>query len=113
MTYNPDVWVVVKFTGDSIPSGEMYKILAGWFGGFTEGNSWKLNSGITSISQIDNQYHVDGYSGSIYICHKDAERLNMTTQGIYDQLTETVKNWKKKAKLEIVPMETILDKFKQ
>jgi hypothetical protein len=110
MNNYPDVWVVVKLTGDAVPDGELYKILAGWYGGYTQGNSWKLNSGITSISEKDNNYYVEGYSGSLYVCHKDAERLNMTTQGAYNQFHEV---YGKKAKIEIVEMKTILNKFKK
>lgn len=109
--YDPDVWVVVKFTGEDVPDGEMYKILAGWFGGFTGANSWKLNSGVTKISQNGNVFAVDGYSGSVYNCHKDAERTNMQTQGIFQQYSEAYKEQGKRVTMEIVPIDSILEKF--
>ena len=110
MNYVPDAWVVVKFSGDAVPDGVMYKILAGWKGGFTSGDSWKLNSGITKIEKIKNAFNVQGYSGSMYCCHKDGERMMMITQGIFDNLVEAYKN--KKVKIEIVPIKSILEKFK-
>jgi hypothetical protein len=110
--YTPDVWVIVKFSGNKVPDGELYKVLAGWFGGYNGADSWKLNSGITEISQDDNFYYVDGYSGSTYVCHKDTERTNMMTHGIFQQYSEAYKQNGHDVKMEIVPIETILDKFK-
>ena len=44
MKYNtPDNWVVVK-VGEGI-----YKVLAGWSGGYLTSDSWKLNSGISEV----------------------------------------------------------------
>jgi len=80
--YSPDAWVVVKLSGDAVPDGVLYKILAGWKGGYTSGDSWKLNSGITKIEETEHVFNVYGYSGSIYSCYKDGERMMMITQGI-------------------------------
>jgi hypothetical protein len=110
-TYNPDVWVVVKFSGEDVPDGEMYKILAGWYGGFTQGDSWKLNSGITKITQDEHNYHVDGYSGSTYVCHKEAERTSVYTKGIFDSFSQQYKTQGRRVAMEIVPIESIKDKF--
>ena len=108
--YSPDAWVVVKLSGDAVPDGVLYKILAGWKGGYTQGDSWKLNSGITKIEETEHVFNVYGYSGSIYSCYKESERMMMITQGIFDNLVEAYKN--KKVKIEIVPMNSILEQFK-
>lgn len=67
-TYVPDVWVIVKITvADEAP---IYKILAGWYGGFAGSNSWKLSSGIASIEvdpDFPEQTHYHQASGSTYI----------------------------------------------
>jgi hypothetical protein len=110
--YTPDVWVIVKFSGNKVPDGELYKVLAGWFGGFAGADSWKLNSGITKIKKKKKVYSVSGYSGSVYECHQDAERTNMMTHGIFQQYSEAYKQNGHDVKMEIVPIETILDKFK-
>jgi hypothetical protein len=109
--YNPDVWVVVKFSGEDVPDGEMYKILAGWYGGFTQGDSWKLNSGIIKITEDGSNYYIDGYSGSTYVCHKEAERTSVFTQGIFDSYSQGYKTQDGRVNMEIVPMESIKDKF--
>jgi hypothetical protein len=65
--YSPDSWVPLLLESDQ---GKIYKILAGWRGGFTQGDSWKLSSGIESISvQQRDGYRVltmPQYSGSTY-----------------------------------------------
>ena len=67
MTYTPESWVVVKIDHDDIPS--IYKVFACWYGGFAEGASWKLNSGITKVEYKDNFWSFHGSSGSIYKCN--------------------------------------------
>lgn len=109
--YEPDLWVVVKFSGADIPDGVMYKILAGWYGGFAGNDSWKINSGITKITENQDSYSVDGYSGSTYICHKQDERVNIYIQGIYDWLAESYKQFGKQLTMEIVPMSAVKENF--
>lgn len=73
-TYHPDAWVIVEL--DSAEHGKIYKVLAGWYGGFTHGNSWKLSSGIESVTFDDEQYIMPQSSGSTYICHSSTERMS-------------------------------------
>jgi hypothetical protein len=47
--YNPDKWVVVKIIGKDTPP--VHKVFACWYGGYLDGDSWKLNSGITARLQ--------------------------------------------------------------
>ena len=56
--YTPDNWVIVKivYNGKTI-----YKVLGGWYGNFVTGDSWKLNSGITSVDEDENYYYFHGY----------------------------------------------------
>lgn len=68
MTYYPDKWMLVKATdGDHV----CYKVFASFYGGFTSGQSWKLNSGIDKVEVVDDHYLFHGRSGSIYACHKN------------------------------------------
>ena len=79
MMYKPDRWVVLK-----LPAG--YKVLGGWAGGYLDGDSWRLNSGITDVDANGPWYLFSGYSGSVYQCHRDGYGLTSTTAGIYQQL---------------------------
>lgn len=47
-TYTPDSWVPVLINSEK--HGKIYKVLAGWYGGFAGADTWKLSSGIESIS---------------------------------------------------------------
>ena len=50
MSTKPERWVVVDITVD----GESTKkVFAGWYGGYLDGDSWKLNSGIASEQELD------------------------------------------------------------
>ena len=63
ITESPDKWVMIKITsGDKT----YYKIFATWFGGYLDGDSWKINSGISSIDEDDDFYYFNGFSGSCY-----------------------------------------------
>lgn len=56
-------------------SDRTIKIFASFSGGYTQGDSWKLNSGVTKIIEKNNLYNIYGYSGSVYIVHKKGEWL--------------------------------------
>lgn len=83
--YTPDRWVMLKIASPEII---VYKILAGWGGGYLYGQSWKLNSGVTKV-EVDGDYFLfHGASGSIYKCHKGegSYGLMSITSGVYDTL---------------------------
>ncbi len=64
ITEAPDKWVILKLPGD------YYKVFGSWAGGYLDGDSWKLNSGIERVEQDDYYYYFIGFSGSCYKCHK-------------------------------------------
>ena len=88
--YTPDNWVIIKL--DSEEYGVVYKVLAGWSGGFTDGDSWRMNSGIIEVRESEDYYDFIGDSGSVYRCYKEAERLSMMTSSILQQLKERFAN---------------------
>lgn len=71
--YSPDRWLVVKIT---TANGRLYKVFASWSGGYTGSDSWKMNSGITHATLVDDRWEFAGYSGSVYSCHKEAYGTN-------------------------------------
>jgi hypothetical protein len=64
----PENWVVVKIKDKS---ETYYKVFGSWRGGYLDGNSWRLNSGIKSVYLEDDNWRISGYSGSHYICNKN------------------------------------------
>lgn len=69
MDYCPDEWVIVSFLNTN---GDLVlKVFGSWRGGYVNGDSWRLNSGITKVESSGDYYLIYGYSGSIYKVHKD------------------------------------------
>lgn len=77
--YTPDRWVILEFT---TPTETFRKVFAGWYGGFTQGESWKLNSGITETRCNGDTFEFDGHSGSTYVCHKNGYGMSGYMSGI-------------------------------
>lgn len=85
--YFPDNWVVLKIKDGKLDSG-FYKILAGWSGGYLQGDSWRMNSGITRVTEEDDYLKFWGHTGSCYVCHKESYGLRMNNSGVYNALKE-------------------------
>lgn len=83
--YTPDNWVILKIKEGKYDPG-FYKVLAGWSGGYLDGDSWRMNSGITEMKQDGDYYEFYGSSGSCYRCHKKGYRLTMANGGVYNSL---------------------------
>lgn len=71
--YKPNRWQVIRIV---TPEETFYKLLAGWYGGFAQGDSWRLNSGITEVTDQSTHYKVDGHSKSTYVCRKPDEGMS-------------------------------------
>jgi len=80
----PDNWVVLEIMNDT--KTPLYKVLAGWSGGYLDGDNWKLNSGIVKVRELADSWVFVGYSGSEYVCDKEQYKLRMNNAGIYKQL---------------------------
>jgi len=81
----PDNWVIVKVVGRG---DTYYKVLAGWSGGYLDGDSWRLNSGIEKVEESEDYYDFIGYSGSVYRCRKNCEVVRMNIGGVLSQCLE-------------------------
>ena len=69
----PDRWLVVKIV---TPKQQLYKVFATWSGGYTGSDSWQMNSGIIRATLVGDSWEFEGYSGSVYTCHKNAYGTN-------------------------------------
>lgn len=67
--YCPDKWVMIKVTRNVFPEGDkiLYKIFGSWY---DINMRWRLNSGVTKITEDSRSYYFEGYSGSVYKCNK-------------------------------------------
>jgi hypothetical protein len=66
-THTPDRWVVIEVTLDEVATQH---VLAGFWGGYLDGDYWRMSSGITNTTEYDDRYEFDNRSGSQYICYK-------------------------------------------
>lgn len=96
--YRPNNWVVIKLDDGKDPH---YRVLAGWSGGYLDGDSWRMNSGITGVEESDDYYYFSGSSGSTYRCGKGSYILRMNTAGIWARLQELHGD-----KVEMMPEDT-------
>ena len=80
--YIPDVWVIVRISGSEVPE-TYYRVLAGWYGGFADGDSWRLSSGIENIKETEGGYEASNASGSLYYLSKGCEGFSNLTRSVY------------------------------
>jgi hypothetical protein len=99
--YIPDRWVVVKIT---TKKERLYKVFASWVGGFASADSWKLNSGITRATLVDDTWEFDGYSGSVYTCHKNKYGTSVFGDSILQNLINRSNTTD--FKMEVLPKNT-------
>lgn len=79
MNYTPDRWIVLEVNnGKEV----INKVFAGWYGGYLDGDSWKLNSGNVKEEEFEDRWEFTGYSGSVYICYKSAFGMSAYMDGI-------------------------------
>lgn len=102
--YNPDYWQVIKVT--STEGKVFYKVFGTWVGGYVQGESWRMNSGIKSVEEEGDYLLFHGFSGSTYkVVNKDfSYRTVLYTQSVLDYMMQ--KCDKVGAKMELLPFET-------
>ena len=110
-SYNPDKWIVLRINSDE----PHYRLFVTWAGGYTTGDSWRMNSGITSVVEDveDHNYWLFfGESGSCYRCYKERygiaggynygvlnDYLDKGKMNLLDEDTDRLNfNWKMKKK---------------
>jgi hypothetical protein len=82
--YTPDNWVILKLGGPD----PHYRVLGGWFGGYLDGDSWRLNSGITSHKFDGEYWYFYGTTGSCYKCYVDSYRMGGSMSHVYQNLLD-------------------------
>jgi hypothetical protein len=100
--YIPDKWLVVKIEGEKFPL--TYKVFACWYGGYLDGDSWKLNSGITKVTKEDGFYLFEGYSGSVYSCSEKRYGATIYGHGVLHDIMH--KSEQTGVNIEILPEDT-------
>lgn len=78
--YSPNRWVILEITSSS--GKPFYKVMGSWMGGYLEGESWRMNSGIERVKEEEDGYKVYGFSGSVYYCPKESYGLGLYSHGV-------------------------------
>lgn len=83
----PDKWVIVKL---SLKNSDepIYKVFATFYGGYLDGDSWRMNSGIAKVEEDEHSFKFFGHSGSCYVCSKqpNAYGTGSYTQGVLNNM---------------------------
>lgn len=86
--YNPEKWVLLEISNIE---GTFRKILASWYGGYLDGDSWRVSSSIIQTSIKNSKYEFLTESDSIYICDKRDYGMNTYTSAIFSRLIDVSK----------------------
>lgn len=81
--HTPDRWVVVEITPPA-PDTPYRKLFAGWMGGYTYGDSWRLSSNILRVETFDDRYEFHSKTGSIYKCGKSLQGMSGYMANVYN-----------------------------
>lgn len=80
--YTCDNWVILKIKGDY----PHYRVLVGTSGGYLDGNSWRVSSGIVKVHESEDFFYLYGSCGSCYQCHKGSYTVRMNIAGTLSRL---------------------------
>lgn len=98
MKYTPDRWILVEIEG---ADEKIYKVFCTWLGGYVQGESWRINSGITSVNKEGpGAYALNGRSGSTYFVYTGNYGTSVYTQGVLDSLPKEVRVMTEREALE-------------
>jgi len=88
MEYNPDRWCLISI---ELPEGTEVKVLGGWDGGYLDGGSWRLSSGVTKVIDDGDSWIIHNKSGSTYMCNKKTDTVSGVARMLLGELTESHK----------------------
>jgi hypothetical protein len=114
--YNPNEWVVVKIKTSK--GGYVYKVFGGWWGGYGEGDRWRLNSGITKAVRTSPEDYYNpkfpdaviidfhGSSGSIYRVNRDSYGVGGWREDLLNGMVKDANDKFGDGQCEIMPADT-------
>lgn len=99
--YKPDGWALLKIQVEGCDS--LVKVFASWSGGYTSGDSWRVNSGCTKIEENETAYIAYGYSGSEYVLSKNSNYITSYNREILEDMIGELLSYGHKA--EVISVE--------
>lgn len=99
----PDSFVIIKIQTEH---DIIYRLFSCWYGGYLDGDRWRLNSGITKIEKDGEHFIVYGNSSTVYKIHPD--QYNKLTSYCSNVLNEAI-NSQQNVKCEIINIEQYIN----
>jgi len=85
--YIPDKWIIIEISSEE---DTVRRVFATWYGGYLDGDSWRLSSGITKVEDKGDWYLFHNESGSIYQCYKNQYGTNLYSYGVLQDMMKRV-----------------------
>lgn len=104
--HNPSRWVVLQIYNPDTDSN-FYKLMVGYNGGYLDSESWRINSGITRVEEIDGLYRFHGVSGSTY----DVIPATEGTTGEMVRILEFYKQRYPENAIMVLPFSEVRERF--
>lgn len=88
--YTPDRWVVIYIVprADYPNAVAHYRVFASWYGGYCQGEAWRMNSGIVRAEEDERFYYFYGNTGSMYTCPKSGYGFTSYGASVLSQMKE-------------------------
>ena len=83
--YTPSKWIIIEI---SSAEDSVRRVFGSWYGGYLNGDSWRLSSGITKVEDKGDYYLFHNESGSIYQCYKKCYGTSAYSQGVLQDMIE-------------------------
>ena len=100
--YYPDKYVMVRIT-DKKTDEIHYRVLGSWYGGYLDGDSYRLNSGVEKYERTDDsKIRFYGGSGSLYEVDEKMYGMSIHAQSWLAQIAE---NSKDDVTVEVITLE--------
>lgn len=107
--YTPDTYQFIRVSSAN-DRKIITKIFAVWAGGYLNGESWKLNSGVTKIIEEDGMLYVHGHSGSVYaISAHEQPPMTSYGSGILNKILDSAA--KQNINIELISSEVAFREF--
>ena len=105
----PDYYQFIRITSPHDTSS-ITKLFCVWGGGYTRGDSWKINSGVSKVERTEHGWDVYGYSGSCYTVFAEGEgNMNAYGSGVLQSIISKAEAGG--ISLELVSLGNVIDEF--
>lgn len=106
----PERWVLIKITP---PDGDtVYKVLAGWWGGYASSDYWQMNSGVVRADRFEDErgyggWDFHGFSGSVYRCYDRFRGFTNLTHSVFERVKQDLYDSNlRRVRVELVESDT-------